>query len=163
MTVSTLLMESPVGHLELVSEDRVLTSVHFIDDVDGCDSSSDEAVLLEARRQLTAYFEGRLRRFDLPLALHGTEFQQRVWGQLRTIPFGVTTSYGEIATRLGMPKGASRAVGLANGANPIAIVVPCHRVIGSNGKLVGYAAGLERKRRLLALEAPVVQEGLFAG
>jgi methylated-DNA-[protein]-cysteine S-methyltransferase len=165
MTVSTLLMTTPVGHLELVSEDHTLTAAHFLDDVSAAehDSSSDEPVLLETRRQLTAYFEGRLRSFDLPLALHGSEFQQRVWDQLRAIPFGVTTSYGEIASRLGMPKGASRAVGLANGANPIAIVVPCHRVIGSNGKLVGYAAGLERKRLLLALEAPVVQEGLFAG
>jgi methylated-DNA-[protein]-cysteine S-methyltransferase len=94
-----------------------------------------------------------VRTFDLPVARRGTAFQQRVWSELEKIPYGTTSSYGEIAARLGLPMGASRAVGTANGSNPIAIVVPCHRVIGANGKLVGYAAGLERKKYLLDLES----------
>jgi methylated-DNA-[protein]-cysteine S-methyltransferase len=100
---------------------------------------------------LNAYFAGELRDFDLPLDLQGTPFQLGVWRALRDIPYGVTISYGELARRIGTPKG-SRAVGLANGANPIAIVVPCHRVIGSNGKLTGYGGGLGNKETLLALE-----------
>jgi methylated-DNA-[protein]-cysteine S-methyltransferase len=107
--------------------------------------------LAETVRQLRAYFAGELREFDLPLAPAGTPFQLRVWRELRNIPYGQTISYGELARRVGSPKG-SRAVGLANGANPISIVVPCHRVIGSSGKLTGYGGGLENKARLLALE-----------
>src|SRR5262249_54668748 len=97
------------------------------------------------------YFAGQLRKFDLPLRMKGTAFQLAVWRALRDIPYGVTTSYGELARRVGNPKG-SRAVGLANGSNPIAIIVPCHRVIGSNGKLTGYGGGLNNKETLLALE-----------
>jgi methylated-DNA-[protein]-cysteine S-methyltransferase len=108
-------------------------------------------VLLEAAQQLRAYFAGELREFRLPLDLRGTEFQLRVWRQLLTIPYGETRSYGEIARAMGAPN-AVRAVGAANGANPIAIVVPCHRVIGSGGKLVGYGGGLPLKKRLLELE-----------
>jgi methylated-DNA-[protein]-cysteine S-methyltransferase len=111
----------------------------------------DDGVLAEARAQLSAYFAGERTTFDLPLAPVGTPFQQRVWGELRRIPYAETVSYGELANRLGSP-GASRAVGLANGRNPIAIVVPCHRVIGADGTLTGYAGGLERKRALLDLE-----------
>ena len=114
-------------------------------------------LLVETKRQLTAYFARDLKEFDLPLAPVGSAFQQAVWEQLRLIPYGETTSYGEIARRLGRSNAASRAVGLANGSNPIAIVVPCHRVIGANGKLVGYAGGLERKQTLLELE----QDALF--
>ncbi len=117
------------------------------------ETGSDNPVLQEAHHQFEAYFAGELREFDIPLAARGTPFQRRVWDELTRIPFGVTASYGEIAARLGMPAGASRAVGTANGANPIAIIVPCHRVIGANGKLVGYAGGLERKRQLLDLES----------
>ncbi len=105
----------------------------------------------EAIRQLRAYFAGELETFDLLLAPEGTPFQQRVWGELLKIPYGNTTSYGELAKRIGNPK-ASRAVGLANGSNPIPIVIPCHRVIGSNGKLTGYGGGLPIKEKLLALE-----------
>jgi methylated-DNA-[protein]-cysteine S-methyltransferase len=104
------------------------------------------------RAQLAEYFAGRRRDFDLPLAPAGTPFQQRVWQALRAIPYGRTESYGALAARLGQP-GAGRAVGLANGQNPIAIVIPCHRVIGAGGALTGYGGGLERKRWLLALEA----------
>jgi O-6-methylguanine DNA methyltransferase len=111
-------------------------------------------VLLEAERQLRAYFEGALREFELPLDMQGTDFQKRVWTQLRTIPYGETRSYGQIAAAIGAPT-AVRAVGAANGANPIAIVVPCHRVIGASGKLVGYGGGLALKKRLLELEGGI--------
>jgi methylated-DNA-[protein]-cysteine S-methyltransferase len=115
----------------------------------------ESAPFMEAKRQLTAYFHGELKAFDLPLRLCGTEFQQRVWEELRRIPYGSTISYGELAQRVGNPN-ASRAVGLANGRNPISIVVPCHRVIGANGKLTGYSGGVARKEALLALEASVL-------
>ncbi len=115
-------------------------------------------VLVEASRQLQAYFRGELREFDLPLEIVGTEFQVAVWRQLLTIPFGETRSYLQIAEAVARPP-AVRAVGAANGANPIAIVVPCHRVIGASGKLVGYGGGLPLKKRLLALEG-VVPGGL---
>jgi methylated-DNA-[protein]-cysteine S-methyltransferase len=108
-------------------------------------------LLREATRQLRAYFAQKLREFRLPLDLQGTTFQKRVWGQLETIPYGETRSYSEIASEIGAPR-AIRAVGAANGANPVAIVVPCHRVIGASGKLVGYGGGLPLKRKLLTLE-----------
>jgi O-6-methylguanine DNA methyltransferase len=113
----------------------------------------DESVplLVEVARQLTAYFAGRLIDFDVPLRLHGTTFQRRVWAALADIPYGETVSYGELAALIGQPT-AARAVGLANGRNPIAVIVPCHRVIGSTGSLVGYGGGLDRKRYLLRLE-----------
>jgi methylated-DNA-[protein]-cysteine S-methyltransferase len=110
-------------------------------------------LLAEAVRQLRAYFQGELRQFDLPLDFAGTPFQIRVWRQLLTIPYGETRSYAQVAAAIGSPL-AVRAVGAANGANPIAIVVPCHRVVGASGKLVGYGGGLELKKRLLELERP---------
>ncbi len=109
-------------------------------------------VLKETRKQLESFFAGELRDFQLPLSMAGTEFQMMVWEGLKAIPYGETISYGEFARRLGVPK-ASRAVGLANGRNPISIIVPCHRVIGANGKLTGYGGGLPRKKTLLDLEA----------
>ena len=117
----------------------------------------DDPLLRRAVEQLTAYFARDLKVFDLPLAPIGSEFQRKVWEQLRLIGWGETASYGEIAHRLGMTNAASRAVGLANGRNPIPIVIPCHRVIGANGSLTGYAGGLERKQLLLDLEV----DGLF--
>jgi methylated-DNA-[protein]-cysteine S-methyltransferase len=111
-----------------------------------------------AKAQLAAYFEGRLTRFDLPLSLQGTPFQRLVWQALQEIPYGVTISYGDLARRVGNPNG-SRAVGLANGHNPISIIVPCHRVIGSNGKLTGYGGGLPRKAALLDFEFTVLVNG----
>ena len=111
----------------------------------------DTGLLKEPAAQLTAYFKGTLRQFDVPVAPHGTSFQQQVWSALLQIPYGETLSYGELARRLGNPK-AVRAVGLANGANPISVIIPCHRVIGSNGSLVGYGGGLATKQALLALE-----------
>jgi methylated-DNA-[protein]-cysteine S-methyltransferase len=148
-------LDSPVGPLRIRSDGTAVTAIEFstdrVDSFDG-ERDDDRPVLAAARSQLSAYFAGTRTEFDLPLALRGTPFQVRVWDALRSIPYGTTTGYGAIANRLGLSMGCARAVGAANGANPVAIVVPCHRVIGSTGKLVGYAGGLDRKRRLLALE-----------
>jgi methylated-DNA-[protein]-cysteine S-methyltransferase len=142
-------MESPVGKLLLVADEQGLIEVAF---AKGRTSPEiDGAPLREPARQLRAFFAGELRDFDVPLTPRGTAFQQRVWQALCEIPYGETISYGEMARRVGNPA-ASRAVGLANGANPIAIVIPCHRVIGSNGKLTGYGGGLDNKRWLLDFE-----------
>ena len=117
----------------------------------GAERNENNLLIREAVRQLQAYFERRLRRFDLPLDLQGTDFQKRVWSELANIPYGETRSYARIAAAIGSPR-AVRAVGAANGANPMAIIVPCHRVIGSSGKLTGYGGGLPLKKRLLELE-----------
>ena len=171
MSVATLMVSSPVGTLKLTSDGHCLTGLSFTDvaspsvaDVavlSPADTDAEDRVLAETRRQLAAYFSGHLRDFDVAIKPVGSPFQLRVWDQLLKIPYGTTVSYGDIAARLGMPLSASRAVGLANGANPVAILVPCHRVIGSNGSLVGYGGGLPRKRFLLSLESPTVQDGLF--
>lgn len=147
-------MSSPVGELLLETDDDHLTAIRFEPwgDVDGRRDDT-HPVLIDTRTQLLAYFAGERESFDLPITTGGTEFQQRVWDRLCQIPYGSTTSYGEIARSLGMPPGASRAVGLANGRNPIPIVVPCHRVVGSNGSLTGYGGGLDRKQVLLRLES----------
>lgn len=112
----------------------------------------DDDLFREAAKQLRAYFAGELTEFDLPLAPAGTQFQQRVWAELQKIPYGSTINYGELARRVGNPK-AARAAGAANGSNPISIIIPCHRVIGSNNHLTGYGGGIERKRFLLDFEA----------
>jgi len=148
-------MESPLGRLLLVADEEGLLEIAFNEGrtppvVDPAWTSGG-ASLREPVRQLQAFFAGELRDFDLKLNAKGTAFQQRVWSALREIPFGETISYGELARRVGNPA-ASRAVGLANGSNPISIVVPCHRVIGSNGKLTGYGGGLDNKRWLLDFE-----------
>lgn len=157
-------MDSAVGLLQLTSDGTSLTGVHFLDEepVTRRNGGDPLPVLVEARRQLESYLAGELQEFQLPLLGRGTPFQQRVWTELTRIPYGSTAAYGEIAVRLGMPRGAARAVGLANGCNPIAIVVPCHRVIGASGTLTGYAGGLDRKRFLLGLEATAVEGSLFA-
>ena len=156
------LMDSPVGELRIVEHDGAITAIEFAPypDQDGRprgDRDDDLPLLVEARRQLRAYFDRDLEEFDLPLAPVGTTFQMAVWDQLRLIGYGETASYGQIAHQLGKTNTASRAVGLANGRNPIAIVIPCHRVIGADGTLIGYAGGLARKQTLLELE----QEALF--
>lgn len=143
-----------IGTYWLEESNGAITRLHF-----GAPSSQQEketeetALLKEAHHQLTAYFEGKLKQFNLPLAPKGTPFQQKVWQLLQEIPYGETRTYGHIATSAGNPK-ASRAVGMANNRNPIAIIIPCHRVVGANGKLVGYAGGLNIKEKLLTIETP---------
>ena len=138
--------------VRLVASDCGLRAIDFRSERPAKGERNDaNRVTREAARQLRAYFAGQLRRFDLPLDMQGTEFQLRVWHELERIPYGETRSYRQIAEAVGAPR-AVRAVGAANGANPIPIVVPCHRVIGANGKLVGYGGGLPLKKRLLELE-----------
>ena len=145
----TTLQPSPVGDILLRADDQGrLTDLHLRHNSARATDGPFDAV----REQLDAYFAGELDAFDVPMALHGTEFQLRVWDQLTKIPFGETISYSELARRLGDPK-LVRAVGTANGRNPISIIVPCHRVIGADGSLVGYGGGLERKQWLLEHEA----------
>ena len=165
-------MESPVGQLRIVAGPTAITAIEYMGPtpvgVSKHSSASraaavsagrpvgdrDDAhpILVEAVRQLRAYFAGDLKEFDLPLDPSGSAFQRSVWEQLRKIGYGETASYGEIARRLGMTGAAPRAVGLANGRNPIPIVIPCHRVVGAKGALTGYAGGVERKQALLDLE-----------
>ncbi len=151
--MKSIVHDSPVGPLTLHSDGVALTGLEFDDPKYPLEPSprGEDGVLNAARRQLDRYFTDKLRVFDLPLAPLGTPFQQRVWAALLEIPYGVTRSYGALAAAIGAPK-ASRAVGLANGRNPISIIVPCHRVIGANGSLTGYGGGMERKRQLLDLE-----------
>jgi methylated-DNA-[protein]-cysteine S-methyltransferase len=149
-------IESPIGRLLLTSDETALTGLYMepsrkAQSTDGWVEDGTAAPLAAALRQLSEYFAGTRRMFDLPLRLQGTAFQQRVWRELTEIPYGETWSYGQLAERIGNPS-ASRAVGLANGRNPISILVPCHRVIGADGSLTGYGGGLERKQWLLAHE-----------
>jgi methylated-DNA-[protein]-cysteine S-methyltransferase len=146
---------SPIGELLLLGDGHALRGLYMQagrKPVRVSDSwQAADKPFAEARKQLEQYFAGERTAFDLPLAAEGSEFERRVWRALEDIPYGETESYGEVAERIGAP-GAARAVGLANGRNPISIVVPCHRVIGANGTLTGYGGGLERKRFLLELE-----------
>lgn len=144
---------SPIQELLLVSDGEHLTRLRFapFGEPDGVRDDAHH-VLDEARRQLEAYFAAELTHFNLPLRLRGTPFQLDVWQALQAIPHGVTRTYGQLAAALGLPVGASRAVGLGNNRNPVPVIVPCHRVIGTNGMLTGYGGGLERKRYLLDLE-----------
>lgn len=149
-------IDSPVGGLRLVAEELGLRTVWFLrgrkNEDPEKDWKEDAAFFIDVIRQLRSYFAGELKEFEIPLLLEGTEFQKRVWKSLQTIPYGETISYGELAKRIGDPK-AVRAVGAANGQNPIPIIVPCHRVIGSNGSLTGFGGGLENKKKLLELES----------
>lgn len=148
-------IESPIGPLLLAADDAGIRQILFVNGRHPAKPESSwkegRAAHVETIRQLHAYFAGELENFDLPLAPEGTPFQLGVWRRLCDIPYGETISYGELAKRIGNPK-ACRAVGLANGSNPIPIVIPCHRVIGSNGKLTGFGGGLPIKEKLLALE-----------
>ncbi|ANP50552.1 methylated-DNA-[protein]-cysteine S-methyltransferase [Streptomyces griseochromogenes] len=160
-------IDSPYGPLTLVADDGVLCGLYMTgqrhrppEETFGMGVpprersrawGSEDTLFGEAEEQLSAYFAGELKEFTVELRLHGTTFQRAVWDQLTRIPYGETRSYGELADALGNPK-ASRAVGLANGKNPIGIIVPCHRVIGAGGDLTGYGGGLDRKRRLLDFE-----------
>ena len=148
-------IDSPIGRLLLTARDGALTGL-YVADHDGApelgdDCARDDAAFAEVRQQLEEYFAGERTTFDVKLDLTGTPFQVEVWNALLTVPYGETASYGDIARRIGRPQ-AVRAVGLANGRNPVSIIVPCHRVIGSNGSLTGYGWGVERKQVLLDLE-----------
>lgn len=148
------IIDSPIGPLTLAGRDRRLTHLlmdHHAHAPDPTGWIRDDAAFGAAAAELTAYFAGELTEFDLDLELTGTAFQRRVWAALQTIPYGETRSYRQLATAIGAPS-ASRAVGLANGRNPISIIVPCHRVIGTSGSLTGYGGGIDRKRALLDLE-----------
>jgi methylated-DNA-[protein]-cysteine S-methyltransferase len=149
-------IESPIGPLLLAGNDGGLRFLSFAAQKRAVTPRrewiEDSRPFVEVTRQLRAYFRGELTEFDVPLGLEGTPFQLRVWENLRTIPYGETISYGQLACRIRQPS-AVRAVGLANGSNPIPIIVPCHRVIGSNGSLTGYGGGLSVKEKLLALES----------
>ncbi len=155
-TVFYTTLESPVGTLLLAGDSQALRIVSFQSSKHAeppqADWKQDKAPFAEVIRQLRAYFRGERKEFDLPLAPEGTEFQLRVWNRLRTIPYGETISYAQLAERIGDPK-AVRAVGLANGSNPIPIIIPCHRVIGSDGSLTGFGGGLPTKKMLLELES----------
>ncbi|MBD5160757.1 MAG: methylated-DNA--[protein]-cysteine S-methyltransferase [Oscillibacter sp.] len=147
-------ISSPVGPLTLTASEDALTGIAFGGAGDGGDAPSS-ALLTQTARELEEYFAGKRRTFTVPLAPAGTDFQRKVWAALRDIPYGETVSYGDLARRIGKP-GAAIAVGQANSRNPIPIIVPCHRVIGADGKLVGYAGGLEIKKTLLRLEKVLV-------
>ena len=158
MTYANKTMKSPVGKLKLIASDNGLKAILWENDdpnrvrLNPGLEDNHHPILLEAEHQLNDYFAKKRTTFSIPLDFTGTEFQKKVWAALLTIPFGETRSYGQIAEQVGHPK-ASRAVGAANGKNPISIIAPCHRVIGSTGKLTGFAGGLETKASLLALEA----------
>ena len=164
MTTYYTYFESRLQPLLLTSDGTALTGLfmgehtHGPEIGEGWQQNDCALPFPETKRQITAYFTGQLTVFDLPLAPRGTDFQRRVWAALSGIPYGQTVSYGEIARRIGQPN-ACRAVGLANGRNPLSIIVPCHRVIGAGGKLTGYGGGMERKEALLALERQT--PGLF--
>jgi methylated-DNA-[protein]-cysteine S-methyltransferase len=146
-------LESPVGTVEVtVNEGGAVVTVSFVEGPLPTGGTIDEACT-RALRQLEEYFQGERRRFELPLEPEGTEFEHKVWNQVRRIPFGATNTYGEIARRLGADASSARAVGVANAGNPIAIIIPCHRVIGADGDLTGYAGGLDRKKWLLDMES----------
>jgi methylated-DNA-[protein]-cysteine S-methyltransferase len=160
--VAQVVVDSPIGPLLLVASEGALTHIWF----DGLTRASeqdaqlppaDAAVLATTTVQLAEYFAGERRDFDVPLRLAGSSFQRAVWSALAAIPWGTTTTYSAIATGLGMPASAARAVGAANAANPIPVILPCHRVIGANGLLTGYGGGLHRKETLLRLEGVVTE------
>ena len=157
MTVTHTTAESPVGELTLVAEDVRLTGVYFPQHWYRPDPATfgdrDDAGFGEVKQQLTEYFAGQRERFDLRLGARGDEFQERVWARISAIPYGRTVSYGDIATELGGGV-LAKDVGAAVGRNPLSVIVPCHRVVGKDGKLTGYAGGLARKRFLLQLEEP---------
>jgi methylated-DNA-[protein]-cysteine S-methyltransferase len=157
MSYTFITLATPVGELKLVANGSRLAAILWENDKPGrvrlgpMSEAPDNPILMRTAQQLREYFAGRRNRFDLDLDFAGTEFQKKVWAALLTIPFGETRSYSEIARQIGNPS-AVRAVGAANGKNPISIVAPCHRVIGASGKLTGFAGGLEAKEQLLTLE-----------
>ena len=158
--METAFIDTPVGILELKGDAEGLSSVYFKDDENIPISEKIPTEIQDAAIQLQEYFEGMRKEFNLKLSPEGTDFQKKVWQQLQEIPFGKTTSYQKMANQLGDPK-VIRAAASANGKNPISIIIPCHRVIGSDGSLTGYAGGLHRKKWLLEHESPSPQQSLF--
>jgi methylated-DNA-[protein]-cysteine S-methyltransferase len=158
MSLSYKIIDSPIGKLKLVASDKALVAILWENDkprrvrLSGLIVNGQHPVLLETERQLKEYFAGKRKEFSIALEMTGTQFQKDVWEALLAIPFGETRSYAQLAKQLGNPR-ATRAVGAANGRNPLSIIVPCHRVIGSSGKLTGFAGGLEVKAQLLSLES----------
>ena len=157
--ISWAQLESPIGRLTILANSGGITEIRFPNNSASlvAESRHKNQHLNRAIEQLSAYFDGQLKTFDLPLSLHGTDFQNGVWAQLRKVAHGTTASYGQIAAAMGKPK-AARAVGMANNKNRIPIIIPCHRVIGSDGSLTGFAGGLEAKRWLLRHEGVCVQD-----
>lgn len=153
-------VDTPIGAILIAGDDDAIVETYFAGAKPKAEWIRDNDALREAADQLRAYFAGELTAFDLRLSPQGTEFQQAVWSELQKIPYGETTTYSAIAERIGRPA-AVRAVGAANGANPIPIVIPCHRVIGMNGSLTGFGGGIDVKKQLLALEARVAGRTLF--
>ncbi|HHU23527.1 MAG: methylated-DNA--[protein]-cysteine S-methyltransferase [Bacilli bacterium] len=155
-----IVFKTPLGFMEIGERNGFVTHANFVDGETPVSDNDSTLLLLEAKRQMLLFFEGKLTAFDLPLIFEeGTPFQQKVWQTLQTIPYGETRSYQDIARLVGNEK-ACRAVGGANNKNPIAIIVPCHRVIGANGKMVGYGGGIDRKIYLLALERIMTMQGV---
>ncbi|WP_415911981.1 methylated-DNA--[protein]-cysteine S-methyltransferase [Neptuniibacter sp. QD37_11] len=145
------IMNTALGSLLIKANNSAITSIHFLQDNETVPELLGNALTNQCVSELSEYFAGKRVRFDVPLAPDGTKFQQSVWNALNEIPYGKTCSYGEVAKKIGNPK-AARAIGMANNRNPIPIIIPCHRVLGSNGNLTGYAGGLENKSYLLNLE-----------
>ena len=150
--LTTAVIRTQIGNIEIEEKEGNIVRIEFTEEMNPTDEKNvTSPVLREAIKQLQEYFAGQRKEFDLPIKMQGTEFQKKVWQALQEIPYGEVSSYGKLAEKIGNSK-AGRAVGMANHRNPIAIVVPCHRVIGSNGKVVGYAGGLDKKEWLLAME-----------
>ena len=160
LKMESYIFKTDIGHLEVKGTENGISSIVFIDSTSEISNTEIPSVLKSIVNQLQEYFSGNRTQFDVLLAPEGTTFQKKVWKQLQTIPYGKTVSYQKMANNLGDPK-VIRAAASANGKNPIAIVIPCHRVIGSDGSLTGYAGGLYRKKWFLALESPVTQGKLF--
>lgn len=158
--METAFYKSPIGTLEIKGSDAGISSMNFLDTATASATAAVPESLAECVKQLDEYFNGKRKTFDLEFDLTGTDFQKKVWNELLKIPYGKTCSYLDLAKKLGN-KMSLRAVGSANGKNPVAIIIPCHRVIGSNGKLVGYGGGLWRKQWLLDFENPHRQKELF--
>lgn len=152
------IISSPIGNIRISSKEGCLSELKFTDEEP--DGEILDQVLLSTKQQLEEYFEGKRKIFDMPIGLGGTDFQRRVWMEVANIPFGQTTTYMKIAQKLGNPA-AIRAVGAAIGANPILVILPCHRILGSDGNLTGYAGGLNKKKALLEMEGHAFQGSLF--
>lgn len=152
------IISSPIGNIRISSKEGCLSELKFTDEE--LDGEILDQVLLSTRQQLEEYFEGKRKNFDMPIGLGGTDFQRRVWMEVASIPFGETTTYMKISQKLGNPA-AIRAVGAAIGTNPILVILPCHRVLGSDGSLTGYAGGINKKKALLEMEGHAFQGSLF--